>query len=326
MVSVAHDTPLDATDRRPVRVLGIFAHPDDETICAGGTLAKYASAGADVRVVSLTKGGAGQIRDANAATRSTLDGSSRAGARRGGGRARALRDEVPGPPGRRPALHRRGAPRRPRVGAAARGRPRCGHHLRSRRVLRTPGPRGRRGSGHGGLLRDAVHPPDPAVPLPPAAKQDAAEGPAGGVGGRADDPLQGHAGLRPRPDGVLERDDGARVRRRLRQGGLVPVRLLPARTGRAGDDHALPPVRAGGDPAGGRRRSGGRGRPVGVGRVHRRGGHRHRPAAQRARGGGGRRHVPDVPRVARLLRRARGPGGSPGSRGRCPRGTRSTRG
>ncbi len=72
MVSVAHDTPLDASDRRPVRVLGIFAHPDDETICAGGTLAKYASDGADVRVVSLTKGGAGQISDASAATRSTL--------------------------------------------------------------------------------------------------------------------------------------------------------------------------------------------------------------------------------------------------------------
>jgi LmbE family N-acetylglucosaminyl deacetylase len=53
-------------------VLGVFAHPDDETICAGGTLAKYASAGADVRVVSLTRGGAGQIRDAAVATRRTL--------------------------------------------------------------------------------------------------------------------------------------------------------------------------------------------------------------------------------------------------------------
>jgi len=53
-------------------VLGIFAHPDDETLCAGGTLAKYASAGAEVRVVSLTKGEAGQIRDASAATRATL--------------------------------------------------------------------------------------------------------------------------------------------------------------------------------------------------------------------------------------------------------------
>jgi LmbE family N-acetylglucosaminyl deacetylase len=72
MVSVPHDTSRNASDRQPVRVLGIFAHPDDETLCAGGTFAKYASAGADVRVVSLTKGGAGQIRDANAATRSTL--------------------------------------------------------------------------------------------------------------------------------------------------------------------------------------------------------------------------------------------------------------
>ncbi len=41
-------------------------------MCAGGTFAKYASAGADVRVVSFTKGGAGQIRDAGVATRATL--------------------------------------------------------------------------------------------------------------------------------------------------------------------------------------------------------------------------------------------------------------
>ncbi len=69
---MAHDTSPNATDQRQLRVLGIFAHPDDETVCAGGTFAKYASAGADVRVVSLTKGGAGQIRDASAATRATL--------------------------------------------------------------------------------------------------------------------------------------------------------------------------------------------------------------------------------------------------------------
>ena len=62
----------DAPRRQPPRLLGIFAHPDDETLCAGGTLAKYASAGSEVRVVSLTKGGAGQIRDASAATRATL--------------------------------------------------------------------------------------------------------------------------------------------------------------------------------------------------------------------------------------------------------------
>ena len=61
---MAHKTSVNASSQQPLRVLGIFAHPDDETICAGGTFAKYASTGADIRVVSLTKGEAGQIRDA----------------------------------------------------------------------------------------------------------------------------------------------------------------------------------------------------------------------------------------------------------------------
>ena len=55
-----------------LRVLGIFAHPDDETFCAGGTLAKYAACGAETMVVSFTQGDAGQIRDAQVATRRTL--------------------------------------------------------------------------------------------------------------------------------------------------------------------------------------------------------------------------------------------------------------
>ncbi len=72
MVIVAHNTSVNTSSRQPLRVLGIFAHPDDETLCAGGTFAKYAGAGAEVHVISLTKGGAGQIRDASAATRATL--------------------------------------------------------------------------------------------------------------------------------------------------------------------------------------------------------------------------------------------------------------
>jgi LmbE family N-acetylglucosaminyl deacetylase len=71
-VIVPHTTSASASGRQPLRLLGIFAHPDDETICAGGTFAKYAMAGAEVRVVSFTQGGAGQIRDASAATRATL--------------------------------------------------------------------------------------------------------------------------------------------------------------------------------------------------------------------------------------------------------------
>jgi LmbE family N-acetylglucosaminyl deacetylase len=56
----------------PRRILGVFAHPDDETFCAGGTLARYVARGAEVLVVSATRGEAGQIRSRGVATRRTL--------------------------------------------------------------------------------------------------------------------------------------------------------------------------------------------------------------------------------------------------------------
>jgi LmbE family N-acetylglucosaminyl deacetylase len=57
---------------RPLRMLGLFAHPDDEVFCVGGTIARAATAGVDTAIVSLTQGEAGQIRDSGAATRRTL--------------------------------------------------------------------------------------------------------------------------------------------------------------------------------------------------------------------------------------------------------------
>jgi LmbE family N-acetylglucosaminyl deacetylase len=54
------------------RLLGVFAHPDDETFCAGGTFARYAEQGAEIMVVSATRGQAGQIRDAAAGNRQTI--------------------------------------------------------------------------------------------------------------------------------------------------------------------------------------------------------------------------------------------------------------
>jgi LmbE family N-acetylglucosaminyl deacetylase len=54
------------------RLLGVFAHPDDEVFCAGGTMARAAEAGAEVMLVSATRGEQGQIRDPAAATRRTL--------------------------------------------------------------------------------------------------------------------------------------------------------------------------------------------------------------------------------------------------------------
>ncbi len=60
------------SDGSAPRLLGIFAHPDDETFCAGGAFAKYVDAGAEVMVVSFTQGEAGQIRNAGVASRRTL--------------------------------------------------------------------------------------------------------------------------------------------------------------------------------------------------------------------------------------------------------------
>jgi len=42
-------------------ILGVFAHPDDETSCAGGTLSHYARAGVEVYVATATRGEQGML-------------------------------------------------------------------------------------------------------------------------------------------------------------------------------------------------------------------------------------------------------------------------
>jgi LmbE family N-acetylglucosaminyl deacetylase len=64
-------TTLPTSESQP-RMLGIYAHPDDETMCTGGVFAKYASLGSEIMVVSATRGQAGQIRSGGIATRQTL--------------------------------------------------------------------------------------------------------------------------------------------------------------------------------------------------------------------------------------------------------------
>lgn len=44
-------------------LLGVFAHPDDESFGPGGTLARYAAEGADVHVIIATDGIAGSVGD-----------------------------------------------------------------------------------------------------------------------------------------------------------------------------------------------------------------------------------------------------------------------
>ncbi len=47
-------------------ILGVFAHPDDESMGPGGTLARYAAEGHRVAVLTATAGGAGRHFDARA--------------------------------------------------------------------------------------------------------------------------------------------------------------------------------------------------------------------------------------------------------------------
>jgi LmbE family N-acetylglucosaminyl deacetylase len=43
----------------PARLLFVFAHPDDESMGTGGTIARHVAAGVEVHLVCLTRGGAG---------------------------------------------------------------------------------------------------------------------------------------------------------------------------------------------------------------------------------------------------------------------------
>src|SRR5438093_9213790 len=48
-------------DYRPRCVLAVSAHPDDDTLFAGGTLAKYAAEGYDVYTLDTTRGEGGEV-------------------------------------------------------------------------------------------------------------------------------------------------------------------------------------------------------------------------------------------------------------------------
>ena len=52
-------TPGDG--QTPRRLLVLHAHPDDESILTGGTIARYLAAGADVRVLTFTLGEEGEV-------------------------------------------------------------------------------------------------------------------------------------------------------------------------------------------------------------------------------------------------------------------------
>ena len=54
------------------RILGLFAHPDDEIIGPGGTFTRYAAEGVRIEAVYATRGEAGEISDPSLATPENL--------------------------------------------------------------------------------------------------------------------------------------------------------------------------------------------------------------------------------------------------------------
>ncbi|HKF65178.1 MAG TPA: PIG-L family deacetylase, partial [Vicinamibacterales bacterium] len=47
---------------RNLRLMAVLAHPDDESLGVGGTLAKYAAEGVDVFLLTATRGDSGRYR------------------------------------------------------------------------------------------------------------------------------------------------------------------------------------------------------------------------------------------------------------------------
>jgi LmbE family N-acetylglucosaminyl deacetylase len=51
------------SDGAPLKLLAVFAHPDDESLGVGGTLAKYAAEGVEVSLVTATRGQSGRYKE-----------------------------------------------------------------------------------------------------------------------------------------------------------------------------------------------------------------------------------------------------------------------
>ena len=89
------------------RLMAVLAHPDDESLGIGGTLAKYASEGADVFLLTATRGDDGRYRGRGPSRRSRgaeLTGPRSDGQNRGSARPSrpglVAPQRPPGPAGR----------------------------------------------------------------------------------------------------------------------------------------------------------------------------------------------------------------------------------
>ena len=52
---------MSSANRRCLRLMGVLAHPDDESLGIGGTLARYAGEGVETYLVTATRGERGRF-------------------------------------------------------------------------------------------------------------------------------------------------------------------------------------------------------------------------------------------------------------------------
>lgn len=63
--------------KTPLRLMCVLAHPDDETLGTGGTLAKYSAEGVETYVVTATRGERGRFGDVEPRPAPEVVGSAR---------------------------------------------------------------------------------------------------------------------------------------------------------------------------------------------------------------------------------------------------------
>ena len=179
-------------------VLAVFAHPDDESLACGGTLARLADAGARVVLLCASRGENGSVSDPALVPDGDLGRVRVERAARGGKGPRHRRSHRARSPGRRPPLGPDSLSQRADCLGHQALPPRCGDHVRRRRPLLAPRSHRRpRAHLHGGWDRSAPAPPLYYVTMPHGV--DARGGRGGDCQGLGAVPTRASGASRPTP-------------------------------------------------------------------------------------------------------------------------------
>src|SRR5437762_12897953 len=80
--------------RLPLKMMCVLAHPDDESLGTGGTLAKYAAEGVETYLITATRGERGRFGDGGERPAPDVVGRTREAERRAAAKELGLREVV----------------------------------------------------------------------------------------------------------------------------------------------------------------------------------------------------------------------------------------